>query len=473
MTFLGVLRGETMKISDNVIERRIQAVEAVRRRSKERQRVIDELDVKPHIARVYHELHDDIARGNHEFINLPGGRGSCKSSFCALEIIHGIMKDTTGHSNAIVFRLYGNTLRESVFSQIAWAIDELGVAHLWRGSVSPMVYTYIPTGQQIFFRGLNDASRLKSIKPRNGTFKFVWFEEFSELPGPNFTRNVLQSVMRGGDTFTVFRSFNPPISANNWANVFIREPNERATTLQTDYTMIPPEWLGEAFLYEAQRLKEVNPQAFEHEYMGIPTGTGGEVFPNLEIREITDAEISNMGYIYQGLDFGFAQDPAAFLRVSYDRKHDTIYFLDEIYKRGLSNAQLAEEIKAKGYHKDRRGGYVSPVFGVMSAEGQQIIIADCAEPKSIQDLRDNGLKVIGCHKEPGCVEYRVKWLQHRRIVIDPARTPNAYREFVNYEYMTDKDGNFLSRLPDKENHQVDSLAYALDKLIYHQRGLSA
>lgn len=453
--------------------RRARAARAVKDRQRDALAVLDAIDITQHIAAVYKPLHDDIEAAAHTTYNLPGGRGSCKSSFVSLEIVNGIMKDTTGHSNAIVFRLYGNTLRESVFSQIAWAIDTLGVNHLWKSRLSPMQWTYTPTGAQIIFRGLDDPSKLKSIKPTRGVFRYIWFEEFSELPGPNFTRNVMQSVQRGGDTFTVFRSFNPPISANNWANVFIKEPDERATTLQTDYTMIPPEWLGEAFLYEAQRLKEVNPQAFEHEYMGIPTGTGGEVFPNLEIREITDAEISNMGYIYQGLDFGFAVDPAAFLRVSYDRKHDTVYFLDEIFKRGLSNAQLADEIKAKGYHKDRRGGYVSPVFGVMSAEGQQLITADCAEPKSIADMRAAGLKCTGCHKEPGCVEYRVKWLQHRRIVIDPARTPNAYREFVNYEYMTDKDGNFLSRLPDKDNHTIDAAAYALDRLIYYQRGLSA
>lgn len=453
--------------------RRAKAARATKDRQRDALAVLDAIDITQHIAAVYKPLHDDVEAAAHTTYNLPGGRGSCKSSFVSLEIVNGIMKDTTGHSNAIVFRLYGNTLRESVFSQIAWAIDTLGVNHLWKSRLSPMQWTYTPTGAQIIFRGLDDPSKLKSIKPTRGVFRYIWFEEFSELPGPNFTRNVMQSVQRGGDTFTVFRSFNPPISANNWANVFIKEPDERSTTLLTDYTMIPPEWLGEAFLYEAQRLKEVNPQAFEHEYMGIPTGTGGEVFPNLEIREITDAEISNMGYIYQGLDFGFAVDPAAFLRVSYDRKHDTVYFLDEIFKRGLSNAQLAEEIKAKGYHKDVRGGYVSPVFGVMSAEGQQLITADCAEPKSIADMRAAGLKCTGCHKEPGCVEYRVKWLQHRRIVIDPARTPNAYREFVNYEYMTDKDGNFLSRLPDKDNHTIDAAAYALDRLIYYQRGLSA
>ncbi len=462
-----------VKLYYDRLKERVRAVKAAKDRQRDALALLDAIDVTQHIADVYQPLHEDITAATHTTYNLPGGRGSCKSSFVSLEIANGIMKDTTGHSNAIVFRLYGNTLRESVFSQISWAINTLGVGHLWKSRLSPMQWTYIPTGAQIIFRGLDDPSKLKSIKPTRGVFRYIWFEEFSELPGPNFTRNVMQSVQRGGDTFTVFRSFNPPISANNWANVFIREPDERAITLQTDYTMIPPEWLGEAFLYEAQRLKEVNPQAFEHEYMGIPTGTGGEVFPNLEIRAITDEEISNMGYIYQGLDFGFAVDPAAFLRVYYDRKHDTIYFLDEIYKRGLSNAQLVEEIKAKGYDKTGRPGYTPLYPGAPTYEEKALIVSDCAEPKSIQDLRDSGLKVIGCHKEPGCVEYRVKWLQHRRIVIDPARTPNAYREFVNYEYMTDKDGNFLSRLPDKDNHCVDAVAYALDRLIYHQRGLSA
>lgn len=435
------------------IKKRLKRLEETQQRRAESRAMVGAVNAKKHIAEVYHSLHDDIENRAHTFYNLPGGRGSAKSSFVSLEIVDGIMDDPTGQTNAIVFRYVGATLRESVFSQIAWAIDTLGVNHLWKSGVSPMQFTYIPTGAQILFRGLDDATKLKSIKPRKGTFRFVWFEEFCELPGPNFLRSVQQSVMRGGSGFIVFRSFNPPISQNNWANVYIQEPDPKAITLATDYTMIPPEWLGEAFLYEAERLKEVNPTAYLHEYMGQATGTGGEVFPNLEIRAITDEEICNMQYFYQGVDFGFAVDPACYMRVSYDKKHDTVFFHDEIYKKGCSNAQLAQLIKDKGYH----GEYV---------------IADCAEPKSIADLRDNGIAAKMCHKEPGCVEYRVKWLQHRRIVIDPKRTPNAYREFVNYEYETDKDGNFLSRLPDRDNHSIDAVAYALNSLIY-KRGVSA
>lgn len=455
-------------ITRDKLEQRIAALEMA---EKQRRDSMTTATVEDFIAPCYIPLHEDIKAGRHRFYNLPGGRGSCKSSFVSLEIVDGIQSDPTGQSNAIVFRKVAGTMRDSVFSQIAWAIDMLGVSHLWKATVSPMMYEYRPTGAQILFRGLDDASKLKSIKPRRGVFRYVWFEEFSELCGPNFTRNVMQSVLRGqGPGAIVFRTFNPPISANNWANVFIREPDEKAVTLLTDYTMIPPDWLGESFLYEAERLRDVNPKAYEHEYLGVPTGAGGEVFPNLEIREITDKEIEQMGYFYQGLDFGFAVDPAAFLRVSYDRKSDTVFFVDEIYKRHLSNKQLAEEIKKRRY--DRGGGeYHSPILGGVYEE-KQLITADCAEPKSIADMQAEDLKCIPCHKEPGCVSYRVKWLQHRRIVIDPKRTPEAYREFVNYSYATDKDGNFLSELPDKDNHTIDACAYALDRHIY-RRGVSA
>lgn len=435
------------------LKQRVQAVTARREQERAGLAVLDRIDVKNHIASCYYDLHNDINAGGHQYYNLPGGRGSCKSSFISLEIVNGLMQDPTGRSSAIVFRYVANTMRESVFAQIAWAIDILGVNHLWKSRVSPMQFTYLPTGAQIIFRGLDDASKLKSIKPQKGVFKFVWFEEFAELPGPNFLRSVMQSVVRGGNEFVVFRSFNPPMSKSNWANVYIQVPDERTATLLTDYTMIPREWLGDSFLYEAERLRELNPTAYLHEYMGQPTGTGGEVFPNLEIRAITDEEIEQMEYTYNGLDFGFAVDPACFVRVSYDRKHDTVYFLDEIYKKHCSNAQMADAIKERGYDRE----YVT---------------ADCAEPKSIADMRAAGVMCRACHKEPGCVEYRVKWLQHRKIIIDPTRTPEAYREFVNYAYATDKDGNFLSELPDKDNHSIDSVAYALNNLIY-RRGFSA
>lgn len=452
---------------------RLTALEAAQERKREGMAALEAVTLTDFIAPCYLPLHEDVRAAAHRFYNLPGGRGSCKSSFVSLEIVDGIMKDASGKSNAIVFRRVAGTMRDSVFSQIAWAIDMLGVSHLWKATVSPMQYEYTPTGAQILFRGLDDASKLKSIKPRRGTFRFCWFEEFSELNGPNFARNVLQSVMRGqGAQTLVFRSFNPPISAANWANQFILEPDPQAVTFHTDYTMIPPEWLGDAFILEAERLKALNEKAYQHEYMGVATGTGAEVFPALELREITAAELEQMQYFFGGVDFGFASDPACFIRCSYDRKHETIYITDEIYKRGLSNKELAEEIAPIVAQDTDSPAYVG-IYGDLY-RSYTPIYCDCAEPKSIQDLQQCGLKQArACHKEPGCVQYRVKWLQHRRIVIDPARTPNAAREFSNYEYEKDKDGNVLSSLPDRENHTIDGLAYSLDREIYRKRGQSA
>lgn len=179
------------------------------------------------------------------------------------------------------------------------------------------------------------------------------------------------------------------------------------------------------------------------------------------MRTITDREINELQYIYTGLDFGFAVDPAAFIRVAYNKAHDTVYFLNEIYKKHCSNAELAELIKNRGFN----------LAGRMAGE-RQLIIADSAEPKSIADLRAAGLKVLACSKYPGSVLYGIKWLQHRKLIIDPKRTPNAYREFTQYEYCTTKDGEFLSDVPDANNHLIDATRYALERLI-NRRGISA
>lgn len=415
------------------------------------------VDIRDHIAPCYLDLYEDVKAGRHTFYNLPGGRGSGKSSYISLQIIDQIMDDKTGEKNCLVIRKYANTLRGSVFNQLLWAINQLGVADQWRATVMPLQLIY-RTGQTIRFSGLDDPVKLKSLKPERGYFSVLWIEEFSEITGEPELRNLQQSVLRGGDKFTVYRSFNPPISRRNWCNEFVERQEESSLTFRTDYRQMPKEWLGSVFLTEAERLKEINPQAYEHEYLGLPVGTGSEVFPNLEVRTITDQEIENQSYIYQGLDFGFAKDPFAFVRISYNQKHDAIYFIDEIVKKGCSNLEIATLIQERGYDRD--------------VVGRVRIIADSAEPKSIADLQDCGLKVSKCRKFPGCVAYRIKWLQHRRIIIDPERTPISAKEFENYSYVVDRQGEITSELPDKDNHCIDATAYALDKLIY-KKGISA
>lgn len=438
------------------VEKRLAALEARQQVKAELRERESRRDIKQHIAPVYYALHDDIQAQRHSIYNLPGGRGSGKSSVASLEIVDGIMRDPT--ASGICFRRVGATLRESVFAQIEWAIDTLDASDLWTLTTSPMRATYKPTGQAIIFRGLDEATKLKSIRaPGKTYFRFIWYEEACELPGERTLRNVTQSVQRGGKVFTIFRTFNPPISLNNWMNRLVNVPDDRALTVRTDYTMMPREWLGEAFIEEAEHLKAVNLDAYRHEYMGEPIGAGGEVFPNVTVRTITDEEIAEMGYFYDGVDFGFTIDPACYIRVSYNRKTEELFLLDEIYRRGLRNTQLSELVQ----EKYKAWSKVMPL-----TEGAASLYADSAEPKSIADLRYCGLPAKAAYKRPDAVRYRVNWLQHRKIIIDPARTPNAFREFTEYEYTTDKDGNITGELPDANNHAIDAVAYALTPVIW-------
>lgn len=456
-----------MNYSLSQFEKHLGAVEGLLGSSEKLKEEIRQLDIREHIAEVFYPVHEDICQGLHEFYNLRGGRGSGKSSFCALELIYQIMKDETGLSNALAIRKWGVALRSSVFSQIQWGIETLGVGAHWRSTLNPMQFVY-ETGQVIKLTGLDDPQKLKSIKPAKGFFKFLWCEEFNELNGEMELRNLQQSVLRGGDRFCVLRSFNPPISRSNWANEYCDRPDERSFNLLTNYLQVPESWLGQSFLNEADRLKELNPRAYQHEYLGLPVGNGAEVFETLEIREITDQEYSQLVKVFCGLDWGWSTDPACFLRVSYEPKTETIWIMDEIYGTHMSNRQLAEKIKEKGWDKTgrlHRDLFIGD-FGDTYIE-KQLIVADSSEPKSISDMHNLGLKVVACHKFSGCVAYRIRWLQHRKIIVDPRRTPNTARELQNYHYEVDKrTGEVLSSVPDKDNHSLDALAYSLDKVIY-------
>lgn len=407
------------------------------------------------IAPSFYDVHWDILDGKHTYYDLYGGRGSTKSSFMSVEIILGMMQDEKDgvFSNSAVFRKVGNTLRESVFEQIAWAIDALGANDLWESSVSPMQYVYKPTGQKIIFRGLDKAKKTKSIKTSRGYFKYLWFEELDEFAGIEEIRTVQQSVLRGGSKFVVFKSFNPPISRSNWANVYANEPREDSCRHKSDYTTVPEEWLGEQFIADAEHLKATNPRAYEHEYMGNPVGLGTNIFDMLDVRTITDEEISRMERIYQGQDWGWYPDPKAFIRAAYIHSTETIYLLDELGGCKIRNSQMAEDIKEKGYDDYE-------------------IRCGADEQESIVDFRDAGLPARQANVGPGSVKYTFEWLQCRTIVIDPARTPRAYKEIIEYEHEVDSNGEVIADYPDHNNHWIDALRYATSPLSM-RRGNSA
>ena len=430
--------------------------------------VVINIKMQDCIAQVYDDILKDILKHSHVHYVFPGGRGSLKSSFVSLAIPLIMIDHPDVH--AVCFRKVSNTIQTSIFSQMVWAINQLGLEDLF---AIPKTYSsdivLKRTGQRIYFRGLDDAGKIKSIKPKRGYIGITWFEELDQFAGPEELRKTTQSTMRGGNVFWDFRSFNPPISRNNWANEYAEEceivPRLQATTMvfRTDYTMVPQEWLGPQFIEEAELLKETNPRAYEHEYLGHAIGTGGDVFPNVEeldmeqLLEVTDMYGNvksrtpmwqTFDHIYNGIDWGFAKDPFRFVRMHLDVKHLDLYIFDE-----YSTVKTRNEVVFKILYDELK-----------KVSREELVIADSAEEKSIADFKAYGAFIRGAEKGPESVRYGIKWLQGlNHIYIDKKRCPCTWKEFSNYEYEQDKDGNFISAYPDKDNHSIDATRYALEK----------
>ena len=393
------------------------------------------------IAPSFYDIHKFIKEDRYTHYWLAGGRASTKSSFISIELILGIMRNKD--TNAVVMRKNEKYLEASVFSQLIWAIDKLGVYQYWQVKKSPLELIYLPTGQQIIFRGADDPKKLKSTKFKKGYCRYIWYEEVDEFNGMEDIRMINQTLMRGGTKFDVFYSYNPPKSMNNWVNAEELEIRPDKLFSRSTYLTVPREWLGEQFFIEAEHLKKTKPREYENEYLGLATGTGGAVFDNVVIRKITDEEISRFDCIKDGIDFGYTIDPSVYIQNHYDRTRKRLYIFNEVYQVGLSNHKLYELIMQ---NKISRGQ----------------ITADSAEPKSIDELNSYGqIYVYGAKKGADSVEYGIKWLQElEEIVIDNERCPNTAREFTMYEYERDKMGNFKAQYPDINNHSIDATRYS-------------
>lgn len=396
------------------------------------------------IAPAFSQVLFDIADHGHTEYVFPGGRGSTKSTFVGINLVDQFMKNEEMH--ALALRQYSNTLKDSVYAQILWAISALGLDDEFDSTKSPLEITRKSTGQKIFFRGADDPNKIKSIKPEFGYIGILWFEELDQFHGADEVRKIEQSAIRGGDIAYIFKSFNPPKSAMNWANQYIKIPKDTRLVTMSDYLTVPKKWLGKPFLEEAEFLKETNPDAYANEYLGEANGSGGNIFENVVIREITDEEISHFDNIYNGVDWGYYPDKFAFMRVHYAAAQHTLYIFDEYTSNKQSNRQTADAILAKGI------------------TANDLITCDSAEPKSVGDYKAFGLCARPAEKGPDSRSYSYKWLQGlRQIIIDNKRCPVAAEEFLSKEYERDRDGNIISGYPDGNDHAIDAVRYATER----------
>ena len=312
---------------------------------------------------------------------------------------------------------------------------------------NPLKIEYIPRGNSIIFRGADDPLKIKSIKVSKYPIARLWIEETAEFKTEDEVSTIVNSVLRAelpaNMFYKIYYSYNPPKMRKSWVNVKFESCMIPANTRVYHSTYLDNPYISKEFIEEAGSIKRNRPKKYEWEYMGKPIGAGIRPFENLVFRKITDDEVKNFDNIRQGIDWGYATDPFAFVRIHYDKKKRIIYIFDEIYEVKLSNRLASEKIKARGYNDVK-------------------INADSSEPKSIDEMWNYNLKVYGAKKGAGSVEYGEKWLDDlEEIIIDPERCPNTAREFESIDYAVDAYGNIKNRLEDTNNHVIDATRYAL------------
>lgn len=392
------------------------------------------------------DVHREIKKGEHLKYVLKGGRASGKSSFVAQEIVLDTIKYPI---TPLCVRKVGNTLQESCYEQIKEAIDQLQLSEYFKFNISPLKITYIPRGNSIIFRGADDPAKIKSIKMAKYPIARLWIEELAEFKTEDEVSMIENSILRGelekGLQYKFYYTYNPPKRKQSWVNKRYETKFLPKNTYVHHSSYLDNPYISKAFKDEAEHIKKTKPLKYRWEYMGEPIGSGVVPFDNLTFREITTKELLNFDNIRQGIDWGYANDPFAFVRLHYDKTRRKIYIFGEIYEVKLSNRVAAQRIKSGGWNDSK-------------------IIADSAEPKSIDELWDYGLKIYGANKRPGSVEYGEKWLDDlEEIIIDPVRCPNVAREFENIDYQVDKDGNTKNKLEDKDNHGIDAVRYSLSE----------
>lgn len=400
------------------------------------------------IGPAFYETHKLIDMGVIDEAVESGGRASLKSSYVGTELVLQLLKHPDCH--ALVTRQVGDTMRDSVYAQILWAIDKLGLTTKFKCTQSPLQCTYLPTGQRILFRGLDDPQKIKSIKLPFGYIGIVWFEEADQIKGgEEAVRNVQQSALRGGEYGLTFISFNPPAASRNWANRYARAERRGKFVHHSSYLQAPAEWLGPKFLAQAEYIKETQPTKYRHEYLGEAVGNGTQVFENLVLEPIDGKTIRSFDRPLNGVDWGWYPDAWAYNRVQYDAARRTLYIYDELTRWRTANRDTAHLLLARGVGTETGGP----------------LTADSAEPKSCGDYRAEGLPCREAVKGPGSVNQSMKWLQSlAAICIDPKRCPDTAREFGEYEYEVGKDGQVLPGYPDADNHHIDAVRYATNRL---------
>lgn len=416
-----------------------------------------EVNVADMVIPAFDDLFDAVMGHKSTEFWLKGGRGSTKSSFVSIVILLLVMNNSD--TNAVIIRRYSNTLRDSVYNQMLWAVEILGLGPWFRARVSPMELEYVPTGQKIVFRGMDDPLKMKGVKFTRGYCAIQWFEELDQIETWEAVSSALRSFRRGGDRFWTFYTYNPPRVLWSWVNKKALEMERRPSCLVHHSTYLDvlegghADWLGEQFIEDAEYEKEEHPQHYRWEFLGDATGTGGAVFENLKSAELSDERIASFDNHRNGIDWGWFPDPWRFVRCEWEPGNGRLIIFDEASANKTTPQETAKMVRKKLTYPNGPG--LSPVFH------DEWVLCDDANPSDIRVYRDEGIRARSAEKG-NMRRASYLWLAGlREILIDPKRCPLTFEEFSLCEYAKDRNGEYLDDFPDGNDHSIDAVRYAV------------
>lgn len=403
-----------------------------------------------------------IGKGYDKFWNcekryrvLKGGKGSKKSSVTALNFIYRLMRNP--NTNLLVIRAVMNTHRNSTFAVLSWAQRRFGVEHLWKNTLSPPEMTYLPTGQKILFRGMDDVLKLAGLTVERGFINYVWVEEAFEIGKEEDFDKLDLTVPRGKVEGGIFKqttiTFNP-WSKEHWLKKrFFDRENEQVETFSTNY--LCNEFLDDTDKEVFERMKKTNARKYAVAGLGEWGISEGLVFENWTVENLDmSKENEDDWHSFYGLDYGYKNDPTAFIAFLVNKKQMRIHIFDEFYKKRMLNSDIAREIIKRGYAKER-------------------IRADCAEPKSNEDLRRLGIsRITPSVKGRDSILNGISKISEYRITVEESCL-NTIAELSEYRYGDTKNDRGQRMPIDSDNHLMDALRYAFEDVKYLSEKASA
>lgn len=418
------------------------------------------VNVAPLIIKAFHAMFEAVMSGCGGEWWMKGGRGSTKSTFISLCIV--LITVTFPFANGVVVRRFSNTLRDSVYAQVCWAIAVLGLEGHFICHASPMEIIYKPTGQKLVFRGMDDPLKMKGVKFTKGYCAIIWFEELDQFASWEAVRSALKSFRRGGSVFWTFYSYNPPKTLWSWVNkqALEMERKPRCTVHHSTYLDVVEgghaEWLGEDFVAEAEWLRDTNETAYRWEMLGEITGTGGSVFDNIRDTRMSDEDVRSFDNFRNGIDWGWFPDPWRFVRCHFDKRSRELYIFDEreaFRKEARDTGRLVVDALT---YADEEGGkpryHAQTVWTDDTPDGkQQTAVYRRKYSLKARPARKGNMRDLSYRYLAGL----------RAIHIDPVRCPRAYEEFTLKEFERDRNDEWIDEIPDGNDHSIDAVRYAM------------